>query len=218
MEDMINRLNYYLPPFCHFTPEEWDRLKDENGYIQLAWAIKFSSTQLKFYGLPNIEGCYAHLYDKTALRFIWMEENDTIITVDPNHTYDVYLDILTSVPVGTTGTYYPMLYDARLNPSGYVPYTMTNRELAKKQMKSLSSYVDLTTDADGDAYSDTLSSLYPDKVVMGCIIDYNYYKPYAPTRAGYTFYFGDRINIRGGSSQPNMEFRVHYTLLYHDRY
>lgn len=32
-------------------------------------------------------------------------------------------------------TFKPMLYDARLNPTGYVPYAMTNRELTDRVMK-----------------------------------------------------------------------------------
>ena len=42
MEDMINRLNYYLPPFCHFTPEEWESKGHEYDEIRdnmLGWDI-----------------------------------------------------------------------------------------------------------------------------------------------------------------------------------
>lgn len=92
-----------------------------------------------------------------------------------------------------------------------------NNDLTKKQMKTMIAYVDLTTDANGDAASAALSSLYPNIVVMGCILDYDYYKPYAPTYAKYKCYYENRIYISGGSSQANMEFRVIFTLLYHDR-
>ena len=39
---MINRLNYYLPPFCHFTPEEWESKGHEYDEIRdnmLGWDI-----------------------------------------------------------------------------------------------------------------------------------------------------------------------------------
>ena len=42
MEDMINRLNYYLPPFCHFTPEEWQNKGHEYDEVRdnmLGWDI-----------------------------------------------------------------------------------------------------------------------------------------------------------------------------------
>ena len=42
MEDMVNRLNYYLPPFCQFTPEEWKTKGHEYDEIRdnmLGWDI-----------------------------------------------------------------------------------------------------------------------------------------------------------------------------------
>ena len=42
MEDMIKRLNYYLPPFCHFTPEEWQNKGHEYDEVRdnmLGWDI-----------------------------------------------------------------------------------------------------------------------------------------------------------------------------------
>ena len=39
---MINRLNYYLPPFCHFTPEEWQNKGHEYDEVRdnmLGWDI-----------------------------------------------------------------------------------------------------------------------------------------------------------------------------------
>lgn len=145
-----------------------------------------------------------------GVKFTWNNDSSQVVP-------EIQLYIAPNYAIQGTLTFKPMLYDARLKPTGYVPYAMTNRELTKAQMKTLSSYIDLTTNADGEATSDTLSSIYPDKVVMGCIIDYDYYKPYAQTHANCRFYYQDRIMIRGGSSQPNMEFRVYYTLLYHDR-
>lgn len=50
--------------------------------------------------------------------------------------YDGYTQIkcVGYIPSNTTidTTIYPMLYDARLNPTGYVPYAMTNRELTER--------------------------------------------------------------------------------------
>ena len=45
----------------------------------------------------------------------------------------IYLHDMESV---TNFTIYPMLYDARLKPTGYVPYAMTNRELTERVEKS----------------------------------------------------------------------------------
>lgn len=67
------------------------------------------ATLAKNEGVESIEYTFA---SDTAVRFY--------ITIKPN------------AAISTPITFKPMLYDSRLNPSGYVPYSMTNRELTEK--------------------------------------------------------------------------------------
>lgn len=51
------------------------------------------------------------------------------ITVTSGYMYETHIVIKTAA---TSLLFKPMLYDARLKPSGYVPYAMTNRELTER--------------------------------------------------------------------------------------
>ena len=55
-----------------------------------------------------------------------------------------YISIKPDAAISTPITFKPMLYDARLNPTGYVPYAMTNRELTEKVITI--EYKELTSD------------------------------------------------------------------------
>ena len=105
-----------------------DSTPDSNGILLIANHLHFEN-DIKVSGLPNIEGCVAYLYDNTASQYIWINENDQAVIIDSTHDYGFVIAISQNISAGTTGTYYPMIYDARLNPTGYVQYAMTNREL-----------------------------------------------------------------------------------------
>lgn len=53
----------------------------------------------------------------------------------PNGVGIYMLEVQSGVSFSTPFTVYPMLYDARLNPAGYIPYAMTNRELTERTIK-----------------------------------------------------------------------------------
>ena len=44
MEKMIDRCSFKLPPFCYFTPEEWNEKGHESGVPDCAAAILQSDT------------------------------------------------------------------------------------------------------------------------------------------------------------------------------
>ncbi len=85
MEAMINRLNYYLPPFCHFTPEEWEEKGHEYDEIRdnmLGWDITdygmgdFSKIGFSLITIRNGNQKMADKYPKPyAEKFLYLEES-----------------------------------------------------------------------------------------------------------------------------------------------
>ena len=57
-----------------------------------------------------------------GVRFTWNNDSSQVVP-------EIQLAIAPNYAIQGTLTFKPMLYDARLNPTGYVPYAMTNREL-----------------------------------------------------------------------------------------
>lgn len=72
--------------------------------------------------------------------------NITEFTVSSAHTYMVVIRVKAGTVVNDT--FYPMLYDARLNPTGYVQYAMTNEQLTERM-----TWKYLTSIGDNDAHA-----------------------------------------------------------------
>lgn len=91
MEAMIRELHYYLPPFCHFTPEDWQKKGHEYDEIRenmLGWDITdyglgdFSKVGFSLITLRNGNQKMPEKYQKPyAEKLLYLEEGQYA----PNH-------------------------------------------------------------------------------------------------------------------------------------
>jgi len=85
MEEMINRYKFALPPFCHFTPEEWQTKGHEYDEIRenmLGWDITdyglgdFNKTGFSLITIRNGNLAKRDKYKKTyAEKLLYLQEN-----------------------------------------------------------------------------------------------------------------------------------------------
>jgi len=100
-------------------------------YITLSSFTLKAGTYILDSGVPAQTSLYVNLKDSggNALANTYEGKKEFTIATDTSVVAYIYLHGLESV---SNVTIYPMLYDARLNPTGYVPYAMTNRELTER--------------------------------------------------------------------------------------
>lgn len=84
-------------------------------------------------------------------------------------------------------------------------------------IKSLTTSIELTTDADGNARSDTMSVLHPGKNILAVILNYNYMTSYSGYHAkNIWFYPIDNTIFIQSDELKSVAITVFYTLLYTD--
>lgn len=78
-----------------------------------------------------------------GIKFTWNNDSSHVLP-------EIQLAIGANYAIQGTLTFKPMLYDARLKPTGYVPYAMTNKELTEriKEIKHIGQYTGDLNDID----------------------------------------------------------------------
>lgn len=118
-------------------------------YITYASFTLKAGTYIVDSGVPAQSSVYVSLKDSggNAIANTYGGKTEFTLASDTVVVAYIYLHALESV---SNFTIYPMLYDARLNPTDYVPYAMTNRELTENCPRYLDlnkySSTSLTTD------------------------------------------------------------------------
>lgn len=106
--------------------------------------------------LINSHDAYLIINDMNDQNLVSTRDNLSVEYTFNNDTYvKFYLTVHQNTAVSPAITLKPMLYDARLNPTGYVPYAMTNAELTETiqtQEMEFNAILDTTNAYDGRYY------------------------------------------------------------------
>lgn len=90
-------------------------------------------------------------------------------------------------------------------------------EVKSGLIKSLTTNIELTTDADGNASSGSMSVLHPGKNILAVILNYNYLTSYSSYHATNIWYYPDNNTILIMNDElKSASITVFYTLLYTD--